>query len=52
MSCKIKFLPDEKEIIVDEKTDLITAAIKAGIGIYNSCGGKGICGKCKVLVKS
>ncbi|HAX61881.1 MAG TPA: ferredoxin [Elusimicrobia bacterium] len=52
MSCTIKFLPDEKEIIVDDKTDLLTAAIKAGVSIYSSCGGAGTCGKCKVVVNT
>jgi uncharacterized 2Fe-2S/4Fe-4S cluster protein (DUF4445 family) len=52
MSCKIKFLPEGKEITVSKKTDLLTAAVKAGIRIYNSCVGRGICGKCKVILKS
>lgn len=52
MPCKIKFLPDEKQVTVDEGTDLLTAAIKAGVGIYNSCGGRGICGRCKVILRS
>ncbi|HAM38471.1 MAG TPA: hypothetical protein DCP53_03630 [Elusimicrobia bacterium] len=52
MSFKIKFLPDNKEVIVNKDTDLLTAALNAGVGIYNSCGGKGICGKCKVKIIS
>lgn len=50
--CKVKFLPDGKEISISKKTDLLSAAIKAGVGIYNSCGGRGICGKCRVILKT
>jgi len=48
---KITFLPEKKVISVDKGTDLLTASIKAGIHIYNSCGGEGVCGRCKVIVK-
>ena len=48
---KITFLPEKKAISVDKGTDLLTASIKAGIHIYNSCGGEGVCGRCKVIVK-
>ncbi|MFC1621511.1 ASKHA domain-containing protein [Candidatus Omnitrophota bacterium] len=47
----ITFLPEKKIITVDKGTDLLTASIKAGIHIYNSCGGEGVCGRCKVIVK-
>ncbi|MDO8734033.1 MAG: 2Fe-2S iron-sulfur cluster-binding protein, partial [Elusimicrobiota bacterium] len=50
MSCKIKFLPSGKEITVAEGTDLLSAAMMAGIQIYNSCGGEGVCGRCKVKI--
>jgi len=36
---------------VDSGTDILTAAIKSGIHIYNSCGGEGVCGRCKVVIK-
>jgi uncharacterized 2Fe-2S/4Fe-4S cluster protein (DUF4445 family) len=47
----ITFLPERKTIKVDKSTDLLTAAIKSGIHIYNSCGGEGVCGRCKVIIK-
>ena len=47
----ITFLPEKRSISVDKGTDLLTAAIKAGIHIYNSCGGEGVCGRCKVIIK-
>lgn len=48
---KITFLPEHKSISVDRGTDLLTAALKTGVHIYNSCGGEGVCGRCKVIVK-
>jgi len=47
---KITFLPDEKNIEVNKGTSILEALKKAGISIDTPCGGKGICGKCKVLV--
>jgi len=49
--CRILFYPWEKEVIVPSGTDLLTAAMRAGVHIYNSCGGEGVCGRCKVIVK-
>ena len=46
----IKFLPENKEIQVLEGASLLFAAIKAGITINTPCGGKGICGKCRVVI--
>jgi uncharacterized 2Fe-2S/4Fe-4S cluster protein (DUF4445 family) len=48
---KITFLPERKAVSVDRGTDLLTAALKTGIHIYNSCGGEGVCGRCKVVIK-
>jgi len=47
----ITFLYEKKSVSVDKGTDLLTAAIKSGIHIYNSCGGEGVCGRCKVIIK-
>ncbi len=48
---KITFLPEHKAVSIDRGTDLLTAALKTGIHVYNSCGGEGVCGRCKVIVK-
>jgi len=48
---KIRFLPHEKEITVPEGTNLIRAAMEAGVHINASCGGEGVCGKCRVLIE-
>lgn len=47
---KIKFLPLDVEVNIPEGVDILRAAIKAKINIYNSCGGRGLCKKCKVKV--
>ncbi len=47
---KITFLPDGKEIEVDEGVTLLNAAEKAGVYLNSLCGGEGICGKCRVQV--
>jgi len=48
---KITFLPDKKNIKVNKGTTILEALEKVGMNINTPCGGKGICGKCKVLVK-
>ena len=47
---KITFLPDKKNITVNEGTTILEALESAGIKIDTPCGGKGTCGKCKILV--
>ncbi len=48
---KIIFLPDEKKIHVKKGENLLHAAIRAGIYIHSSCGGDGVCGRCKLIIK-
>jgi len=47
---KITFLPDKKNIEVNQGTTALEALERAGINIDTPCGGKGICGKCKILI--
>jgi uncharacterized 2Fe-2S/4Fe-4S cluster protein (DUF4445 family) len=49
---KIRFLPHDKSIRVDENETVIRAAIEAGVHINASCGGEGVCGKCRVIVET
>lgn len=51
-SHKVLFLPHNKEISVPEGESLIRAALDAGVHINASCGGEGVCGKCRVVVES
>jgi len=61
----VKFVNEKKEIEVPEGANLRTAAMKAGINVYNgingfgaginkfvNCKGWGMCGTCRVLVKN
>ncbi|HSB07218.1 MAG TPA: ASKHA domain-containing protein [Thermodesulfobacteriota bacterium] len=46
----ITFHPSGRKISVDSETDLLQAAMEAGIHINASCGGSATCGKCKVKI--
>ncbi|MBC2711682.1 MAG: DUF4445 domain-containing protein [Desulfosarcina sp.] len=48
----IKFLPHNREITVQGGENLIRAAMEAGVHINASCGGEGVCGKCRVIVEA
>jgi uncharacterized 2Fe-2S/4Fe-4S cluster protein (DUF4445 family) len=48
---KIQFLPHNKSIVVPEGQSIIRAALEAGVHINASCGGEGVCGKCRVLIE-
>ncbi len=51
MKYKVTFLPDKASVDVDANTNLFKASRAAGAYVLSSCGGKGNCGKCKVVVK-
>jgi ferredoxin len=46
----VNFTSQKKLIKVPQGTDVLTAAIKAGIMMHASCGGEGLCGKCRVVI--
>ena len=48
---QVHFDPDNVDIIVEQGENLLEAAIAAGVHINASCGGAGVCGTCKVLIK-
>jgi uncharacterized 2Fe-2S/4Fe-4S cluster protein (DUF4445 family) len=49
---KVRFLPDDAQVEVEEKETLLSAAMKAGVYLNASCGGEGTCGKCRVIIES
>ena len=51
MKHKITFMPDNVTIDVVDNTNLFRAVKSAGLYVLSSCGGKGNCGKCKVIIK-
>ena len=50
MKHSITFLPDNITIDVDKNTSVYKAARAADVYVLSSCGGKGNCGKCKVII--
>jgi uncharacterized 2Fe-2S/4Fe-4S cluster protein (DUF4445 family) len=48
----IRFLPYDVTIEVEEGSNLLHAAMEAGVHINASCGGEGVCGKCKIFLES
>ncbi len=48
----ILFVPHNKKITVDDGEVLLRAALEAGVHINASCGGEGVCGKCRVIIES
>jgi uncharacterized 2Fe-2S/4Fe-4S cluster protein (DUF4445 family) len=48
---KITFLPHKKEIQAADGDVLIRVAMEAGVHVNASCGGEGVCGKCRVLIE-
>jgi uncharacterized 2Fe-2S/4Fe-4S cluster protein (DUF4445 family) len=45
---KVVFLPEHKEVEIEEGTTLLEAAEEAGIFINSLCGGEGLCGECRL----
>ncbi len=49
---KVTFLPDNLSAFAEKDKTILSAAISAGVHINSNCGGDGICGRCKVVVKT
>jgi uncharacterized 2Fe-2S/4Fe-4S cluster protein (DUF4445 family) len=49
---RIRFLPHNKVISVAGGEPLIRAAMEAGVHVNASCGGEGVCGKCRVIIEA
>ncbi len=48
---KITFLPHNISIEMPAGATIIQAALDAGVHINASCGGEGVCGKCRILIE-
>ena len=48
---KITFSPFEKTIDIDGSRNILQLAREAGVPLQSTCGGRKICGKCKVVIK-
>ncbi len=51
MSPQITFHPKGRVVEVPAGTNLLEAAILAGVEINSACAGKGVCGRCRVVVE-
>ena len=49
---RIVFEPSGKQVVVGPGKSILEAASKAGVSIRSECGGRGLCGKCKVIIPS
>jgi len=48
---KVTFLPDGESIEVEKGVSLLEASTRAGVYVNSICGGDGICGKCRLIVR-
>ncbi len=48
---KVTFLPDNKTVEAEKGKTILSVSLSAGIYINSSCGGDGVCGRCKVILK-
>src|SRR4030042_3970176 len=47
----VRFQPHNREVQVAKGENLLKAAMEAGVYSQASCGGEGVCGKCRVLIE-
>ncbi|NQT85489.1 DUF4445 domain-containing protein, partial [bacterium] len=50
--CRVRFFPNDVTVDVERGTTVLAAAQKAGVYTSSLCGGDGICGKCRVTLRS
>ena len=51
MKYTVIFEPDNVAIRLDKGTNLLESALEAGVHINATCGGQGVCGKCRVMIE-
>lgn len=49
--CRIRFLPEDRTAEVEEGKTLLDAAVAAGVHVNSICGGDGVCGKCRLILR-
>ncbi len=50
-SYTVLFTPDQVSVEIPAGTTILSAAVAAGIYLNSLCGGDGVCGRCRVIVK-
>jgi len=48
---RVTFYPDNLTVLVEKDKTILSAALTAGIFINANCGGEGVCGRCKIILK-
>jgi uncharacterized 2Fe-2S/4Fe-4S cluster protein (DUF4445 family) len=48
---KVMFYPHNKGVTAEDGDNLLRIAMEAGVHVNASCGGEGICGKCRVIIE-
>ncbi|MBU1571451.1 MAG: DUF4445 domain-containing protein, partial [Proteobacteria bacterium] len=48
---KVMFYPHNKSVTVGDGENLLRVAMEAGVHVNASCGGEGVCGKCRVIIE-
>ncbi|MGD9875350.1 ASKHA domain-containing protein [Desulfococcus sp.] len=48
----VTFQPQNRTVKVRDGESLLRAAMEAGVHINASCGGEGVCGKCRVIIEA
>jgi uncharacterized 2Fe-2S/4Fe-4S cluster protein (DUF4445 family) len=48
---KVTFKPYDITVEVEDGENLLKAALNAGVHINASCGGEGVCGKCRIILE-
>lgn len=51
-TCKISFKPGDASVEVPVGTTILASANKAGVFVNSLCGGDGVCGRCRVIVRA
>ncbi len=49
--CTVRFIPGDVSVTVRLGTTILAAAAEADVFINSLCGGDGVCGRCRVIVK-
>jgi uncharacterized 2Fe-2S/4Fe-4S cluster protein (DUF4445 family) len=50
-TCKVRFLPEDVTVEARSGTTILSAAAQAGVFVNSLCGGDGVCGRCRVIVR-
>jgi len=50
-TCKVIFKPDGQDVEVPVGTTILAAANEIGVYVNSLCGGDGVCGRCRVIVR-